>query len=200
MKPTKIAPLTTSLSIMSSLRICCYGSSSSSTPLAYIKEAYSLGAVLAKRCAFLFSLLIHVAASFPSLPSFAYLLSNRESHTLLFSYTTPRGHICVNGGGAHGCMGAMNSGCDASGGTIHAVIHDMFVVDGAEYLEGDGKGCRVAKTRHSLTVTTGPNLKERKEKLVENVDAIIVLPGGTGTFDELWEMAAQRGEGSSDEA
>ena len=87
-------------------------------------------------------------------------------------------------------MGAMNDGCDSSGGTIHAIIHEMFVVDGAEYLDG-----KKAKTRHSLTVTTGPNLKERKEKLVENCDAIIVLPGGTGTFDELWEMTAQRALG-----
>ena len=45
------------------LRICCYGSSSSKTPQKYLDEAFNLDKVLAKR-----------------------------------------GHICVNGAGAYGCM------------------------------------------------------------------------------------------------
>ena len=89
----------------------------------------------------------------------------------------------MNGGGKNGCMGKMNDGCNDHGGTINAVIHEMFVLDGAEYLSASQ-----SSGRHSLIVTKGPNLKERKEKLVENCDGIVVLPGGTGTFDELFEM------------
>ncbi|GMH72153.1 hypothetical protein TL16_g05841 [Triparma laevis f. inornata] len=98
-----------------------------------------------------------------------------------------RNHICVNGGGKNGCMGKMNDGCNDHGGIINAVIHEMFVLDGAEYLSAEG-----SSGRHSLIVTTGPNLKERKEKLVEGCDGIIVLPGGTGTFDELFEMVSEQ--------
>lgn len=34
----------------------------------------------------------------------------------------------------------------------------------------------------------GPDLQERKKFLVSNTDALIVMPGGPGTWDELWEM------------
>jgi hypothetical protein len=47
-----------------------------------------------------------------------------------------RGHICVNGAGATGCMGAMNKGAVAGNGHIVGVIHEMFVVDGADWFEG----------------------------------------------------------------
>ena len=32
-------------------------------------------------------------------------------------------------------------------------------------------------------------MQERKKLLVEHADALLVLPGGPGTWDELWEMA-----------
>uniref|UniRef100_A0A7S4ELD4 Cytokinin riboside 5'-monophosphate phosphoribohydrolase n=1 Tax=Pseudo-nitzschia australis TaxID=44445 RepID=A0A7S4ELD4_9STRA len=38
----------------------------------------------------------------------------------------------------------------------------------------------------------GDDLQERKKFLVTNTDALIVLPGGPGTWDELWEMACAR--------
>lgn len=38
----------------------------------------------------------------------------------------------------------------------------------------------------------GPDLQERKKFLVADTDALIVLPGGPGTWDELWEMACAR--------
>ena len=46
-------------------------------------------------------------------------------------------------------------------------------------------------TREML-VAGGKDLQERKRLLVENADALIVLPGGPGTWDELWEMACAR--------
>lgn len=54
------------------------------------------------------------------------------------------GHVCVNGGGAHGCMGALNTAVRANAGRTSGVIHatwmgeeaavgldELRVVDGA---------------------------------------------------------------------
>jgi len=43
-----------------------------------------------------------------------------------------------------------------------------------------------------LIIVGGNDLQERKRMLVKDADALVVLPGGTGTFDELWEMACAR--------
>jgi len=43
-----------------------------------------------------------------------------------------------------------------------------------------------------ILVAGGNDLQERKKLLVRNCDALIVLPGGPGTWDELWEMACAR--------
>jgi uncharacterized protein (TIGR00730 family) len=48
-----------------------------------------------------------------------------------------------------------------------------------------------------LLVATGDDLQERKRLLVEKADALVVLPGGPGTWDELWEMACAKGIGLS---
>jgi len=40
-----------------------------------------------------------------------------------------RGHVCINGAGAHGCMAAMNDGVHAGDGHVRGVTHEMFVVD-----------------------------------------------------------------------
>eukprot|EP01083_Nonionella_stella_P271268 919162_1 len=146
--------------IRTSLRICCYGSSSKSTQNRYLTAAYSLGYELGIR-----------------------------------------GHSCVNGGGASGCMGSMNQGCLDSNGSVIGVIHKMFVYEdrGSKWLEGCHKVFRQNEGRSDkrgskakLIITDGVGLQERKRMLVEGADAIVVLPGGTGTFDELWEMACAK--------
>ena len=105
----------------------------------------------------------------------------------LGSILAMRGHTCVNGAGSSGCMAAMNSGASDSGGRIVGVIHEKFVVDGSDWLEGAhsvfGRGGA------ELLLATGSDLQERKRLLVKDADALIVLPGGPGTWDELWEMA-----------
>ena len=105
----------------------------------------------------------------------------------LGSYLARRGHTCVNGAGSSGCMAAMNAGASDAGGRIVGVIHEKFVVDGSDWLEGAhsvfGRG------GSELLLATGNDLQERKRLLVKGADALIVLPGGPGTWDELWEMA-----------
>jgi uncharacterized protein (TIGR00730 family) len=90
------------------------------------------------------------------------------------------GYLCVNGGGAYGCMGSLNTGVVTKGGKTLGVIHDMFTVE-----EED-------KRVHTMLVCKGDTLSERKKMLVDNCDCIIVLPGGVGTLDELWEATCNR--------
>lgn len=155
-----------------SLKITCYGSSSAKTPEAYLKEARSLGYILAKR-----------------------------------------GHVCINGAGSFGCMAAMNDGAMEGNGHIVGVIHEMFLVDdgyGGKTVDRDGgahPAFRSAVTKTSqmpfgeptgegpireILVAGGNDLQQRKKMLVEKAEGLVVLPGGPGTWDELWEMACSR--------
>lgn len=147
------------------LRITCYGSSSSKTPEKYLKEARNLGYILAKR-----------------------------------------GHTCVNGAGSFGCMAAMNDGAVEGNGHIVGVIHKMWLVDQGDWASTptgktlrDGGAHSVFENAKSqegpvreMLVADGPDLQERKRLLVEGANALVVLPGGPGTWDELWEMACAR--------
>lgn len=46
-----------------------------------------------------------------------------------------------------------------------------------------------------LIVAQGNNLQERKRLLWETCDCVVVLPGGTGTWDELMEVRKEGREG-----
>lgn len=105
-----------------------------------------------------------------------------------------RGHTCVNGAGSFGCMAAMNDGAAAGNGHIIGVIHEMFVVDGSDWCIRDGGAHTVFHTTNpderqgplrEILVAGGDDLQERKKLLVEGADALIVLPGGPGTWDEV---------------
>ena len=89
-----------------------------------------------------------------------------------------RGHVCVNGGGKFGCMGAVNKGVIGKNGKSVGVIHKMWIVDVDEKQEG----------MSSMLVADGPNLVERKRLLFENSECYIIMPGGPGTYDEMWEV------------
>ena len=89
-----------------------------------------------------------------------------------------RGHVCVNGGGTFGCMGAVNEGVVGKNGKSIGVIHKIWVVDIDEKQEG----------MTAMVIADGPNLVERKRLLFEHSDCYIIMPGGPGTFDEMWEV------------
>lgn len=92
-----------------------------------------------------------------------------------------RGHTCVNGAGRYGVMGGVNNGCSNKGGKIIGVIHSIFCVDTSEhpYIK-------------DLLVVGGIDLYQRKLELFNNSDCVLVLPGGVGTFDELWDGISSR--------
>mmetsp|Transcript_15290 Transcript_15290/g.23808 ORF Transcript_15290/g.23808 Transcript_15290/m.23808 type:complete len:301 (+) Transcript_15290:70-972(+) len=121
-----------------------------------------------------------------------------EAHDVGYTLAR-RGHTCVNGAGAAGCMAAMNEGAEKGEGHIIGVIHEMFVVDGSDWVEKEGGANKVFQKGNGnsgcvreLVKAGGDDLQERKRLLVEGADALVVLPGGPGTWDELWEMACAK--------
>jgi hypothetical protein len=85
-----------------------------------------------------------------------------------------RGLGLVYGGGHRGLMGVVADAVLAGGGEALGVIPQSLV------------DAEVAHT--GLTeLHTVNNMHERKAKMTELCDAFIALPGGIGTFDELFE-------------
>ncbi|CAM9298228.1 unnamed protein product [Discosporangium mesarthrocarpum] len=94
------------------------------------------------------------------------------------------GHLAINGGGLNGCMGALNDGIHERNGLSRGVIHEMFIVDKNEH-----------PSIRDMKVVGGDGLQERKRALVEEADCVIALPGGPGTWDELFEIVCLKGIG-----
>ena len=90
-----------------------------------------------------------------------------------------RGHTLVFGGGANGLMGAAARGATKAGGEIIGISPKFFDVDAVLYDK-----C----TEFIYTET----MQERKHLLVTKSDGFIVMPGGPGTFDELFETLSLR--------
>ncbi|HOK50508.1 MAG TPA: TIGR00730 family Rossman fold protein [Bacteroidales bacterium] len=83
------------------------------------------------------------------------------------------------GGGAIGAMGALADGVLAENGLIVGVIpHFMMQLEW-----GNPRVTEMIVTR---------NLSERKTIIFEKTRGIIVLPGGTGTLDELAEALSHK--------
>jgi uncharacterized protein (TIGR00730 family) len=99
------------------------------------------------------------------------------------------GYRCVHGGGKSGVMGNVTSGAQSEQGSVYGVVHEMFCVDNGE----DER--LVAAKGGGLLIVGGPNLVERKCKLVDSADCIVVLPGGVGTLEELCETVSAKSLG-----
>ncbi|MGE8143969.1 TIGR00730 family Rossman fold protein [Pseudomonas frederiksbergensis] len=87
-----------------------------------------------------------------------------------------RGLQLVYGGTDKGLMGIVADAVLAEGGEVVGVItrylHDLGHLHGG-------------LTRHEIT----PDMRSRKTRMSEWADAFIALPGGLGTFEELFEVA-----------
>lgn len=87
-----------------------------------------------------------------------------------------RGIRLVYGGGSVGLMGILADAALQAGGEVHGVITQALV---EREVQHDGLTCLdVVETMH-----------ERKARMVAASDAVMVLPGGLGTLDELFEAA-----------
>ncbi|MBR5685274.1 MAG: TIGR00730 family Rossman fold protein [Muribaculaceae bacterium] len=89
------------------------------------------------------------------------------------------GWRCVNGGGAVGLMGAVTDGTLDAGGEVTGVIPKFMVDNGWCY------------DRLENVIITA-DMHQRKQMMSEMADAVIALPGGVGTLEELLETLTWR--------
>lgn len=114
------------------------------------------------------------ASSSNGLENIYYQAANRLGTTL--------GHAgleVVFGGGGVGLMGAMADGALAAGAHVHGVIPGFLntVEHGHQNL-----------TRMEVVA----DMPERKRRMIEGSDAVISLPGGSGTMEELFEVITMK--------
>lgn len=93
----------------------------------------------------------------------------------LGSLMAEKGIQLVYGGGSKGLMGVVADAVMAGGGAVVGVIPEVLI-----HWEAQHKGIT------DLRVV--PDMHIRKKIMYELCDAAIVLPGGNGTLDELFEM------------
>ncbi len=81
-------------------------------------------------------------------------------------------------GGCHSAsMGMVARGVQESGGKLFGFIPQHFIDDGQAYADAD----ELIAVEH---------LQERKQRMRDTSDAFLVLPGGFGTMDELFDLLA----------
>ena len=88
-----------------------------------------------------------------------------------------RGHRLVFGGGGQGLMGAAARGFHKAGGHILGIIPRFFADDSIE-----------ATSDLCDEVLETDTMRQRKQLMEENADAILMVPGGIGTFEEFFEI------------
>ena len=81
----------------------------------------------------------------------------------------------VYGGGNRGLMGTLASTVQDNGGHVIGVLPEIFNVPEV----------RTRDNESELIIT--PDMHSRKKAMYDKADAFIALPGGIGTFDELFE-------------
>jgi len=81
----------------------------------------------------------------------------------------------VYGGGNVGLMGALADSVMENGGKVYGVIPEKL---------------QEKELAHSeiTELTVVSNMHERKAKMAEMADAFVVLPGGAGTLEEIFEV------------
>lgn len=88
------------------------------------------------------------------------------------------GHDVIYGGGNQGLMAICAGAAAEAGSKIQGIIPDVFNKASPEV------------PHPGITTELVKNLFARKEKMLFDADLAIVLPGGIGTLDEMWEAAA----------
>ncbi|RCG18690.1 TIGR00730 family Rossman fold protein [Sphaerisporangium album] len=90
-----------------------------------------------------------------------------------------RGHTLVSGGATVSCMGAVTRAARAAGGRTVGVMPQALV------------DLEIADTDSDELIITG-DMRERKGLMDARSDAFLVLPGGIGTLEELFEIWTAR--------
>ena len=113
-------------------------------------------------------------ASSPDLAE-VYTSAAYELGTLMAAH----GWGCVNGGGRRGMMRAVSDGVLDGGGEVTGIIPQFMVDNGWHY----------DRLTHMITTA---DMHERKRAMQEHSRAVIALPGGMGTLEELCEVLTWR--------
>lgn len=95
-------------------------------------------------------------------------------------YFAQRGHSLVFGAGGKGLMGAAAKGFKKGGAYIHGVIPEFFKTGDISVVEPVFEFCD--------KVTYTQTMRERKAIMEDDADAFVIVPGGVGTFEELFEI------------
>ena len=110
-----------------------------------------------------------------------YCASSAKIDEIYFEATERLAKILVNskgqviyGGGGHGLMGKLADTVLAQGGQIKGIMPQFM--NEVEWAHKKVTDFEFTNTMH-----------ERKAKFLENIDALIALPGGPGTLEELLE-------------
>jgi len=114
------------------------------------------------------------ASSSAALRPVYYDAASRLGETLALA-----GKSIIYGAGGGGLMGAMADGALARGGEVYGVVPG-FLQD----LELTHRGLT------SLKVVG--DMRERKHLMLQDSDAVIALPGGSGTYEELFEALTMK--------
>jgi len=109
-----------------------------------------------------------------SLPSKYYEETNKIGQLLAKENIT-----IIYGGGGAGLMGTLADSALKNDGKVIGVIPRFM-----KAVEWDHKGV-------NLMIET-EDMAERKKILIEGTDAVIALPGGVGTFEELFEVLSAK--------
>jgi uncharacterized protein (TIGR00730 family) len=84
----------------------------------------------------------------------------------------------VYGGGSRGIMGAVSQSVQDNGGRVLGIIPDFLLPKEGEW----------DQSSENLEIAITHNMHERKQRMFEESDAFIALPGGIGTLEEIVEI------------
>jgi hypothetical protein len=118
-----------------------------------------------------------------AIQSIAVFCGSKTGNNIIFeNHATALGHLLaaknitvIYGGGNKGIMGAIANAALESNGKVTGIIPQLLT--DREH------------SHHGITeLIVVDNMHSRKKMLYEKCDAAIILPGGFGTLDELFEM------------
>ncbi len=93
----------------------------------------------------------------------------------LGSALAAQGHTLVSGGGRVGMMGTVAQGARSKGArTLGVIPASLIFQEAADPLSDE--------------LVTTVDMAERKSVMMDKADAFVILPGGLGTLDELFEV------------
>lgn len=116
-----------------------------------------------------FSVCVYCASS-PNIPDVYFQTAHQLGKLFAKNNIT-----CINGAGSSGLMGALNDAILEHGGKVKGIIPRFMV---------DSGWCHRALTETVVTET----MHERKQAMAHAADAVVALPGGVGTMEELMEI------------